>query len=167
MASEFSAAFSTAFGVTFGTVTNLTSRVSLLRVTLVNDIIARLATDAVTGVTVSAFQVPNMTREDHVFLGGVEAVQTDMTYSFREENFDVDGAVWIPRMGSNPVDAYNVEARALEVFASVEKALRDDSTLDGVIFDAEIASYETNIQWFDDGWVAGVVSFTINVEAHL
>jgi hypothetical protein len=144
-----------------------TSTISALRSALVSLIEARLTTDAVTGVTVSAWQIPNMTRQDHLMLGGVEATQEDMTYTMREETYDVEGTIWIPRPGSNAVDASTVETRALVVFASVESALTGSPSVTGTVFDAEIRTYETNVQWFDDGWVAGVVVFNINVQAHL
>lgn len=144
-----------------------TSTIVSFRTAFASAISSQLSTDGVTGVTVNAYPQVDAGRGDLIVLGDVSAAQTHLDFGGdRDETYSLNGEVVAPKDGGHLSDATAAETRALAIFASIENTLRDDPTVSGSVFHAQIASYRSEVLIDERGYI-GHIEFTIDVEAHI
>lgn len=148
-----------------------TSTFQNLRAALATLITARFTTDAVTGVTV--FQYPpsgTQAREDMVWFGRITVDQEPLTMGGTGRGVDelltVDFRIAAPRNGGTQTEAAAAETRAETILASVENAVRADSTVGGTVMFAEVDTFEST-PTFDELGFVGVIEGTISCQANL
>lgn len=148
-----------------------TSRFQNLRVALQTQIVARLATDATTGVTVSAYPpLGDYAKVDRVWIGEIRGRQEPYTYSgtgSRMETLEVDLRVYAPTYGGSADEQLEAESRAELIFASVENTLRADITVSSTVYNVELDSFTSQVGMIDDQGPAGYIEAVILAEAHI
>lgn len=145
-----------------------TSRFENLRAGLATAFTTQLGSDGLSSVKVHKYRPVNTTREHIVYVGNISGSQEPFTQSdgFRLEEMDVEVAVRCPTFGTTTDEFATVEQVAESVMASIEKAVRNDITVGGVVFNVEFSSYETDHTFDGDGAV-GVVDIVLTAEAHI
>lgn len=149
-----------------------TSRLKTLRTNLVTDIVAQLATDGTTGVTVTPYPVlaDNWTREDRVWIGQITGTQEPLTQGpngKRVEVLEVEVVVYAPTIGGSEEEQATAEGRAETIFASIENAARGDITVNSTVFNIEVESYESNPAVLDPTGPIGSFRAVLVAEAHI
>ena len=143
-----------------------------LRSNLNTQIAARIGTDGLTGV--STFEFPpgdEAPQTDLVYLGDISVDQDHLTMGGpgtekRNEILSVEGFVWTRTPGAGDTTAATAEDRALTIFASIEKELRADPTVNGGVFHAEIGTVESR-PGVDTKGRFTILEFTVNAQSHL
>jgi hypothetical protein len=118
-----------------------------LRAALVTAITARLTTQSITGVIVTAFPpLGDAAISDRVYMGRIRVTQEPLTMggTGRQvgEDIEVDVFVEAPHRGGDNDDLTTAESRAETIFSAVENALRTDSDVNNTLMFAEVTSFE-------------------------
>lgn len=148
-----------------------TSKFQDIRASLKTLVDSRLTTDGVTGVDVFAYPpVGDVAREDMVWFGRIASDQGPLTMGGTgrgvAETLDVDFHIRAPYHGSDVATQGAADGRAETILASVENALRADSTVGGAVMFAEVTAFESIPDNDADGPI-GTVEGTISVEVNL
>lgn len=147
-----------------------TSKFHDIRAGLKTIIDARLTTDAVTGVTVLKYTPRNpaeYTREDLVWFGTVTTEQSQLAFgTARDERLRIDGYVYAPKSGGSLTEADEAEARAETIFDSIQTAIVNSDTINGVMLFGEVETVESNVE-YDDKGPFGIIQFTVAGVANL
>lgn len=141
-----------------------TSQIGVVRAQIVSSWTARLATDGITGVTVTGFDPGDeATKQDRAHIAEMRSSQQLLTMGAgtRSEDLDIDGVIWILKPGAGQTISKNAEDRALAVFASLENALRADTSLSSVFLFGEVAELRSNMMATPDG-ILCVAEFTVS-----
>jgi hypothetical protein len=132
------------------------------------DIVARLATDSVTGVSVFEFPPGDEAPDtDVLFLGTIRTTQDHLVFGgAREERLTAEVIVFVLTPGAGDVVAAVSEDRAQTILASVENALRGDPGVSSSVFHAQIVSTDCENGVTPEGRFCQL-TVTIEAEAHL
>lgn len=143
----------------------MTSKFQDVRAALKTLITTRFTTDGVTGVDV--FEYPpmgNTTREDMVWVGRIQVEQEGLTMggTGRQvgETITIDLSVRAPRSGADQDDMKLAEQRAEAIWASVENAIRNGSTVSSTVMFTEIDAFES-IPDYDGEGAIGTIEATV------
>jgi len=142
-----------------------------VRAALAALIVARLATDGTTDVTVSEYEPRGeVSREDRVWISRIRIDQEPLAMGGVSrkvaETVSIDLSVWAPRSGADLDDQKLAEQRAELIFASVENAVRADNTVSGTVMFADIESFESVPDYTEAG-AEGRITAVITAEANL
>ena len=145
-----------------------TSPVYTLRTNLKTQIIARLTTDGISGVSVFAYPPGDEAPQtDLIYLEDDDPTQTNLVFGgSREETINLEGVVWVMKPGAGDTVAGAAEQRCLAIAASIENELRDDPTVNSAVFNAEYENGRGTPGVNPDGRTH-LKRFTITAEAHL
>jgi hypothetical protein len=149
-----------------------TSKFQDIRAAFKSLITARFATDAVTGVVVTHYPpMGNVTRQDRVWVGNIQVEQEPLSMGGTgrrvAETLTINLSVRAPNAtGTDDTTYGEAEARAEAIFASIETALRNDSTVGGTVMFAQVESFESIPDNDGDGPI-GVIEAVVTAEANL
>ena len=142
-----------------------TSKFQDVRAALKTLITTRFTTDGISDVDV--FEYPpmgNTTREDQVWFGRISVEQEGLTMGGTSrvvgETIVLDVSVRAPRMGADQDDMKLAEQRAEAIWASIENAVRNDSSVSSNVMFTEIDSFES-IPDYDEQGAVGTVEASI------
>lgn len=140
-----------------------TSKFQDVRAALKTLITTRFTTDGISDVEV--FEYPPMgdaTREDQVWFGRISVEQEGLTMGGTSrvvgETLVLDVSVRAPRSGADQDDMKLAEQRAEAIWASVENAVRNDSSVDSNVMFTEIVSFESIPDYDGQGAIGTVVA---------
>ena len=149
-----------------------TSSFQNVRAALAALIVARLTTDAVTGVTVFEYRPMGdiATREDMVWIDRVRIDQEPLSMGgpsrLVDETVTLDLSVRAPRVGADQDDMKLAEQRAELIWASIETALRNSSSVSSTVMFADIEAFES-IPDYDELGAIGTIEATVTAVANL
>ena len=134
-------------------------------------ITARFTTDSITGVDVFEYgPTGNATREDQVWFGRITVDQEGLTMGGTSrvvgETLTIELSVRAPRSGGDQDDMKLAEQRAEAIWASIENAIRNGSTVNSTVMFSEIVTFES-IPDFDAEGAIGTIEASIVAESNI
>lgn len=148
-----------------------TSKFQDIRAALKTLITTRFTTDSITSVDVFEYRpMGNATREDQVWFDRIRVDQEPLsmggTSRLIAETITIDLVVTAPRVGADQDDAKLAEQRAEAIWASIENALRNGSTVSSTVMFTDIDTFESILD-YDELGAVGVIEASIVAEANL
>ena len=142
-----------------------------LRAALVTAITARLTTQSITGVVVTAFPpLGDAAVSDRIYMGRIRVTQEPLTMggTGRQvgEDIEVDLFVEAPVRGGDNDDLSVAESRAETILSAVENALRADSDVNSTLMFAEVSTFEV-IPNVTSEWVGVTVEAVVTGQANI
>jgi hypothetical protein len=149
----------------------MSSKFQDVRTALVTQIVARLASQSITGVKVTDFPpLGEVAFDDRIYLGRIRVDQEPLGMGganrLVDEDITVELFVVASKPGGDNDDMKACEERAETIFSAVENGLRASSSVSSTVMFAEVAAFES-VPFASDGRVGVIIEATVTATANV